>query len=40
MVNVRAVNNTVQLHEKVVHNYIAIGIFSLAVTLKVVIKGL
>ena len=38
--NVRAVKNTLQLHENVVQNYIAIGIFSSAATLKVVMEGL
>ena len=39
-VNVRAVQNNLQLHENVVQNYIAIGISSSAATLKVVMKGL
>ena len=34
--NVRAVKNTLQLHENVVQNNIAIGISSSAATLKVV----
>ena len=40
VVNVSAVKNTLQLHGNVVQNYIAIGISSSAVTLKVVMKGL
>ena len=40
VVNVRAVNNALQLHKNVVQNYIAIGIYSSAATLKVVIDGL
>ena len=40
VVNVRAVNNTLQLHENVVQNYIAIGISRSAGTLKVVMEGL
>ena len=36
MVNVRAVKNALQLHEDVVQNYIAIGMYSSAATLKVV----
>ena len=39
-VNVRAVQNTLHLHENVVQNYIAIGISSSAATLKVVMEGL
>ena len=39
-VDVRAVENTLQLHENVVQNNIAIGIYSLAATLKVLIEGL
>ena len=37
---VRAVKNTLQLHEKVVQNYFAIVISSSAATLKVVMEGL
>ena len=37
MVNVRTVKNALRLHEKVVQDYIAIGISSSAATLKVVI---
>ena len=40
VVDVRAVKNTLQLHENVVQNYIAIGISSSAGTLKVVMEGL
>ena len=40
MVDVRAVKNALQLHEKVVQNNIAIAIYSSAATLKVVIEGL
>ena len=40
MVDVRAVKNTLQLHENVMQKYIAIGIYSLAATLKVLIEGL
>ena len=40
MVHVRVVKNAVQLHENVVQNYIAIGIYGSAATLKVVREGL
>ena len=40
VVNVRAVKNTLQLHENVVRNYITIGISSSAATLKVLMEGL
>ena len=38
VVNVRAVKNTLQLHENVVQNYIAIGISSSVATLKVLME--
>ena len=40
VVNVRAVQNALQLQENVVQNYIAIGISNSAATLKVAIEGL
>ena len=39
MVDVRAVKNALQRHENVVQNYIAIGIYSSAATLNILIEG-